>query len=294
MNDIMQSEIQYCNHCGSANKKSSVQCSECEKKIHTSYRPFYDFLKKHTKESLADTVKDTVFSYIKNFLLSHIYGTVLTVTIVATTVSAVSAATPYIEKVSEPKTAVTQTASGQQPEEELPIAQPLTEDDLYDFRHLSSNYDAFVDLRRSSDGYWDQSVSYYGSASEMYAENNIEGFNYGGVHEMISNPIAMHMLDVDPNFVDYEYSHIYSDRYSDDASAVTGETCTSAIAKTLLNDGYRVAECNYVLSEAEGEYSYDTHTGSNVVKKLVYKIVYVEHEGEWYIVEDRLIERKNV
>lgn len=292
MNDILQSEIQYCNHCGAANKKSSVQCSECEKKIHTSYRPFYDFLKKHTKESLADTVKDTVFSYIKNFLLSHIYGTVLTVTIVATAVSAASATTPYIEKVSEPKTAVAVNTPNQE-EEALPPAEPLDGDDLYAFYHLACNYDGFVDARRTSDAYWADGV-YYGSAGEMYAENNIPGFSFGGVHEMISNPITMHMLDVDPNYADYEYSHVFSDRYTDESSAVTGNDCTSEIAKTLLKEGYRVAECNYVLSEAEGEYSYDTHTGSNVVKKLVYKFVFVEHEGEWFIVEDRLIQRKNV
>lgn len=294
MSNVQLDEVQYCNHCGGANKKSAVQCAECEKKIHTEYRPFYDFLKKHTKEELTDAVTDTIFSYIKNFLLSHIYGTVLSVTIVATTMSAVYGAAPHIEKITETKTSVTQTTLGQQEEEEVQTAQPLTEDDLYDLSHLATNYDAFVDLRRSSEGYWDQSVSYYGSASEMYAENNIDGFNYGGVHEMISNPIPMHMLDVDPNFVDYEYSHIYSDRYSDESSAVTGEACTSAVAKALLNDGYRVAECNYVLSESEGEYSYDTHTGAHIVKKLVYKIVYVEHDGEWYIVEDRLIERVNV
>ena len=135
---------------------------------------------------------------------------------------------------------------------------------------------------------------YYGAPAEMYAETNIENFPYVGVHEMVSNAIPMYMLDEDPNFADMDYSHVYSDRYSDNSSAVTGAACTSELAKKLHEDGYRVAECNYVLCEAEGEYSYETHTGSNVVKKLVYKFVYVEHEGEWYIAEDRLIHRQNV
>ncbi len=290
MNKFTNEEMQYCTYCGTINKKSAVECTECGKKIRGEYKPFYDFLKKHTKEELSGSVTDTLFSCLKQFLLSHVYGVALSVTVIAAAASTVYAAQPHVKKVTEMKRI--QTALPVQ--EEVQPQTPITADDLYDFYHLAGNYDAFTDGLRASEPYWAQDVRYYNSADEMYAENNIDGFSYGGVHEMIANPITMHMLDVDPAYEDSPYSHVYTDRYLDNASAVEGEACTTAIAKALLADGYRVAECNYVLCEAEGEYDFETHTGSNVVKKLVYKFVYVEHEGEWYIVEDRLIERVNV
>lgn len=289
MNNFSEEEMHYCTYCGAIQKKSQVNCTECEKKIRGEYRPFYDFVKKHTKDDISGTVKDAFFVYLKKFLMSHVYGIALSVTVVAATVSTVAAAQPHIEKIPANYT-VTPVAV----QEEKPAFGPITEDDLYAFYHLAGNLDCFADNNRASDSYWATDMVYYGAPAEMYAETNIENFPYVGVHEMVSNAIPMYMLDEDPNFADMDYSHVYSDRYSDNSSAVTGAACTSELAKKLHEDGYRVAECNYVLCEAEGEYSYETHTGSNVVKKLVYKFVYVEHEGEWYIAEDRLIHRQNV
>ncbi len=289
MSQFINDEMQYCTYCGAIQKKSQVNCTECERKIRGEYRPFYDFIKKHVKDEVADTVKDTFFFYLKKYLLSHIYGIALSVTVVAATVSTVAAIEPHVQKLSP-----VQTETVTSVQEETPAHGPLTEEDVYDFYHLAGNLDCFADDLRASQSYWATDMVYYDSPSEMYAETIIEGFPYRGVHEMVSNPIPMYMLDEDPAYMDMEYSHVYSDRYCDASSAVTGTACTSELAKKLHEEGYRVAECNYVLCEAEGEYSYESHTGSNVVKKLVYKFVYVEHEGEWYIAEDRLVERINV
>lgn len=298
MNNYNDENIIYCNHCGSANKRSAVVCAECDKDIHTKYRPFYDFLKKHTGDELKGTLTDSLFSCIKNFLFSHLYGVSLSVMIVASSVSAIYAAEPHIDKVSDVKTAPVQTAVNApvQSEEEPEPTPPLGEDDFYDFDHLLSNYDAFADMLRPSEAYWDTSAGEYGSASELYAENNIDGFSYGGVHELISNPIPMYSIDTDPALSDVSdtYADLFSDRYVDTSSAVQGENCSSNVAKSLLDDGYRVAECNYVLCEAAGDYDYSTHSGAGFEKKLVYRFVFVEHEGKWYIADDRLIQRINV
>ena len=95
------SEIYYCTHCGAANKKSAVECVECEKKIISKYRPFYDFLKNHTKEEGKDTAVNTVLGIIYRFLISHIYGIVLTVSIVAAGVVTVQGFNSHIKDVSE-------------------------------------------------------------------------------------------------------------------------------------------------------------------------------------------------
>lgn len=297
MNTYKDEEIIYCNHCGSADKRSAVVCTECGKNIHIKYRPFYDFLKKHTGDEIKGTLTDSLFSYIKNFLFSHLYGVSLSVMIVASSVSAIYAAEPHIEKVTEIKKAPVQTVVSAPAEvEEVEPPKPLSEDDFYYFNHLLSNYDAFADMLRSSESYWDTSAGEYGSASELYAENNIDGFSYGGVHELISNPISMYSIDGDPALSDINdiYSDYFSDRYLDTSSALQGEGCSSSVAKALFDDGYRVAECNYVLCEAAGDYDYNSHSGSGYEKKLVYRFVFVENDGNWYIADDRLINRVNM
>ncbi len=295
MSDLHMNEIKYCTHCGSANKASAVICCECERKIINSYRPFYDFLKKHTKDDISGKITDTLFSCLKRFLMSHIYGALLSVTIVAAAVSTVYGIEPHIERISEvgndivaSDVTVNEVVEAEPSTEE----KTLTEDDLYSFEHLTSNYDMFVDAMRTSESYWDTAQGEYGSVAELYAENNIVGFSYGGVHEMIGDPISMPDFYTDSRLDELPSVYYASDRYSDTATAVSGESCTTEIAKKLLDDGYRVAECNYVLIEYAGEtdYDFESHSGEGFMEKLVYKMVYVEHDGKWYIADDRLIE----
>ena len=99
MNKFQNEEVYYCTHCGASNKKSATECIECEKKIISKYRPFYDFLKKHTKEETTDKAVDTVFTLIRKFLLSHIYGIMLSVSIIAAGVAMVYGSTSYIKEV---------------------------------------------------------------------------------------------------------------------------------------------------------------------------------------------------
>ena len=289
MNTLHTEEIQYCNMCGAANKKSEVICTECQKPVRIKYKPFYDFLKKHTKDELSGAISDNIFSYIKNFLMSHIYGVALSVTVVTTAVSAVATYQPHIEKVTQAKTS--SSAAVQTEEESDKINNALTEDDFYSFNSLMCNYDSYVDELRSSDAYWGV-ADYYNNVGEMYAENNIPSFGYGGVHEMISNPINFHMLDADPAYIQRveEMTNFVGDRKSDNSSAVSGENCTSAIAKRLYEDGYEVAECNYVMVESAGM----SDDNLLISKKLVYKFVFVKYEGTWYIVEDRLVQRDGI
>lgn len=285
----MDNEVYYCTHCGAANKKSAVECSECEKKIISKYRPFYDFLIKHTKDEASGAAVDSIFSLIQKFLLSHVYGIALSVSIVASAVAAVQVSQPYIQKVDVPVSVSVSSEQDSIEEEQAEQSFELTEDDLYDFEHLAGNYDAFADNLRSEDSrYWD-GEAYYSNASEMYAETNIPGFSYGGVHELIANPISIGWNNIPEQGFAYQYISRYT------ASAVTGEACTTDLAKKLVSDGYRVAECDYIMLVGSSEdENHDTLSGPGDNARLKYRFVFVEHEGKWYIAEDRLTERFNV
>ncbi len=280
MNSVTVKETVYCSYCGSANKKSAVKCEQCEKVIAGKYRPFYDFLKNHIKDDLKDQLTESVFSYIKNFLLSQSYGVILSVFIVAGGVSVAYGATPYIEKI--PEVVVTKPVV----EEEPRTIEPFTDDDWqYGVMHISSCYDSFADDVRTSERYWDPG-NYYDSADELYAENNIPGYSYSGTHEMLSNPISISGWDD-------RHDRVVA-RYADKASLKTGGGFASPLAQTLHNENYTVCEFNYVLRSGSGDYDYETDTGGIIEEELVYRMVLVKYDDNWYLAEDTLLSRYGI
>ena len=147
--------------------------------------------------------------------------------------------------------------------------------------------------RNTNESYWEDPD--YASPDEMYAQNNIEGFNYQGAHDIISNPLPIRWLDSDPAYEEYNY--FPQNRYVDFDTLLTGEACTSDMAAKLCSDGYKVAQVDYVLKSGvgiTGEADFETWEGITTIQKLVYRFVFVEHEGTWYIFEDRLVERQNL
>jgi hypothetical protein len=291
MQKTLAEEIYYCTHCGAANKKSAVECCECEKKITSKYRPFYDFLKKHTKEETSGVAVDTVFGIVRRFLLSHIYGILLSVTIVVAGVSMVYGSVSHIKEVTKAPVANVSTTNAA--EEKPKITFEVSEDDKNALKHLATSCDSFADrLRDVEEMYWEECD--YGTPDEMYARTNIPNFGYDGAHDMISNPLPIRWLDYDEYYLDM-YNSFHQDR--DIENILTGEECTADLALKLCADGYKVAQADYVMKSGvgmRGEANHKTWEGITTIQKLVYRFVFVEHEGTWYIVEDRLIERQGL
>ena len=281
--------IYYCTHCGAANKKSAVECTECEKKIATKYRPFYDFLKKHTKEDATGTAVDTVFGFVQNFLLSHVYGIVLSVTIVAAGIATVYADASYIKEVNKPPVQKVQEKTVEIPKPDPGLHDmEFTGDDEYYLLYLMSNYDGHADDKRISERYWEGKHEYVKDPKDIYAQTKIAGYNFGGVHELIDNPVNI-QSDTPGHGGSYQGA-----RYVDNTSIVVNENCTTDIAKKIYDAGYRVCEANYVLRIVDrNNYNYDTEIGT-VYKELVYRTVFLGDGKKWYIADDRLIKRLNV
>ena len=275
-------DIQYCTHCGAVNQKSATVCQNCEKKILTTYKPFYEFLKRHIKSDLQDKVTDSVYSVLKHYRLSHLYGIVLTISIIATGTAFAVNTTPYIKTVTEyAPSAALQTA---QPTEAPIEPATVSEDTMQWLTHVVVSYDGFADSSRDYDRYWELSDE-YGSVEELYAENAIAGYEYAGVHELISNPIVVGRL-VDES----EASHIYYNRYLDENTLAVGAGVRSALGQKLHADGYNVIECDYVLAAHTEEYDFENPT-RNTMERVVYRMVFVEGNERWYLAEDRLTER---
>ena len=282
-------EICYCSECGSANKKSAVVCENCESKINRGHSAFFYYLKSHIKDEFKDRAVDKIYSIIKNYLLSHIYGTVLTVSVITVAASALAVNyQPHIETVTEKRVAIQTVA---ETEEKEPFV--FDEDDMAYLHHVATCYDSFADYLRDFDRYWDAD-DYYPSVASLYAEGNVDGYTYSGVHELYNNPIVIGKTTAEFGSGDFNDT-----RFLVDETVVSGENLKTEFGKKLQAEGFEVAEGDYYMVVYDrpvnwDNWSFETIPPSDTSEKLVYHMVFVQQDDVWYLAEDRLIERAGV
>ncbi len=91
----------YCVYCGTINNKKDIECKKCNKKLNPKDNLFIDYLKEHIKDDIKGNFEDKTFDIIKKFIISHLYGTTFTATLIFTVVSGliISNIDNYIEEV---------------------------------------------------------------------------------------------------------------------------------------------------------------------------------------------------
>lgn len=75
----------YCVYCGEKNNIKDLKCKKCKKKLNPKENMLLDYIKDHIK----DDVEGNIFDIIKKFIISHLYGTFLTATLIFTIVSGI-------------------------------------------------------------------------------------------------------------------------------------------------------------------------------------------------------------
>ncbi len=287
-------DIQYCTNCGSVNKKSDVICDDCGKKIIVHHRPFWDFMKKHTKTGVKEKLKSEIFEVLKNFLYRHLYGTVVSFLVAAIVTTGIVTSTPYIKKVSDfPK--------------ELSLKQTEKHIELTGDVHNSLKYSVMVYDAKVSAGsvYVKESFSWdepekYADASELFAENNIEGYTWRGRHDMYPSPVDIEFGE--DMMWEYSSGELRPTEYRDwvESTIVTGANVTSEFGKELYKNGYDVAEGYYYIMMFYNLFEYDHNAPppleKNPYKLLKYRILLTKKAdgNSWYIAEDILEERKGM
>lgn len=81
----------YCIFCGEKNDAHEQTCSACGAPLYPTESMLADYLRNEAKDQLKDKAAETVFDKIKAFLLSHLYGIALTVSVIFTAASAMQA-----------------------------------------------------------------------------------------------------------------------------------------------------------------------------------------------------------
>ncbi len=88
MKNIKDNTI-YCVYCGKENKIESKKCSKCKKELDPKNRPFRDYIMDSIKDKVSGDIEDNLFSLITNFIKTHLYGFVLTCSVIISAVSVV-------------------------------------------------------------------------------------------------------------------------------------------------------------------------------------------------------------
>ena len=296
MEFVKETEIQYCTSCGAANKKSAVICVECKKKIILRHRPVVDFLKKRVRGKATGEITEKLFDIIKNFLFNHLYGIVLTVSVVSTATVAVITSTPYIEEVTEQpfeKVAVLQTMEGVETTEatEKVENEPDVDPEYADWCEMHaivvmSEYIDYSDYTVwAHDGYTLSPDNV--SLDEIYAERAIPGFNHQGAHEMMTVRVPL------GKYHNGNSSKLGTTEVQGcvDGSYKFGKNVASSLGQTLYAEGYEVMECNYAISLYEGNDA-DGTRGETPVEKEEFRVLFVRNgNNSWCIAEEILVDR---
>lgn len=88
----MKNNKQYCIFCGEENKVESKKCTNCKKTLNPK-SDLYEYLKNNIKEEFQNKVTDKFTSVIINYIKSHLYGAILSLSILLTATSGVIVAT---------------------------------------------------------------------------------------------------------------------------------------------------------------------------------------------------------
>ena len=85
----------YCVKCGAKVTADTAVCPTCRQKLPAKDRLLLHFLWEHTKDKIKGDIEDSVFEAIKNFLLSHLYGLVVGLSLIV--VAAVAIFNPAVD-----------------------------------------------------------------------------------------------------------------------------------------------------------------------------------------------------
>ena len=97
--ESMPSKECHCNRCGARIAEGDARCAVCGKKQQVKNTLLLDFLIAHTKDDITGKITDSIYEAVKNFLLSHLFGVVVSLSLVTAVGVTVYASEPYIERV---------------------------------------------------------------------------------------------------------------------------------------------------------------------------------------------------
>lgn len=265
--------IIYCSYCSYANEHAPI-CGDCGRNIYAKRSPFLHFLVKHTKDKFKSELEDNAFDIIYKFVLSHLYGIIMLVTISISAVTFLNGQSvpSHIVKVSGGVNAV--------PGHSGPVITVLRDEEYKEIRELCSEYTSISDKKLGVPYIIDDS----GSPAAYLAENTGK-FPYIGEHHIMESGLA--------TVLSWGVEGNRPGSWSDSGPLLVNEQLTNQLAITLRDAGYRVTENikdykGYNNCDPEKLRRGEVPDPPDFARHVQY--VYVEIDGKWYIAEDLIFE----
>ena len=241
---------QFCIWCGNEIKPGSKFCPKCGKQQTDEENQLIDWLIAHTKDKLKGDAESSLFDAIKNFILSHLYGTLMSIAIVAAVGVTVYANEPYIEKYSDADA-------------------PVYSTDVLDNSYSQTNELGISEIRTICNDYLSViSNENNNPADGRYGFAPPAGFKFSGKYDVV----------YDEKFVSDDTFYL-----RDLTSKVITESkdFTLEISKQMHTGGYNVAE--YI----KEQYLEDAASAEKVyTRQLTFSVV--EVNDHLYIAESRI------
>lgn len=102
----MTAERLFCTHCGAENRAEDKLCAKCGKELNGKENLFRDFLTDHIKDKIKGKIGDGIFDALKGWLLSHLYGCLVTVSLIAVIGTGIAAVTSAPARVKQRPVAI--------------------------------------------------------------------------------------------------------------------------------------------------------------------------------------------
>lgn len=248
----------YCVKCGAKVAADATACPTCRQKLPAKDRLLLDFLWEHTKDKIKGDIEDSVFETVKNFLLSHLYGLVVGLSLIV--VAAVAIFNPPVDAHIRRVDSIEQIYADEQNQ----TAYRLTEQDKMEIAECMTSYVVSLDNAKFMAG---NDAYLYIISDELFESMNSD------------TPLELYY-----NYYNDEvrFPYIRADEEPRN-KAVTVDFTTEEKTEnmTILRGmGYEVAAATVTHSFYAAAVDPDTPIGS-----ADYLVTFAKENGKWLIVE---------
>lgn len=260
----------YCVWCGCKHVKKTEKCMACGKKLDPKDRLLVDFLVEHTKDKFKGDLEDSLYEAIKNYLLSHLYGVVVTIAIVGAVTAAAAAPKPdaHIQPVEQPPVIIAAEQETTAPVADEPAVEyyQLTEQDKAEALNQLVNFAVDLEWEGMTAG---THVYIYFISEELEIE-----LGYDSLTHMYADRL---------DEVVYPFAPVTKGELVPDYSTWTTVPSTVHMQQ-LMDMGYPVAslEVAYTIYEEHRQPDYSEY---ELLGTSEYLITFAQEEGQWLMVE---------
>ena len=204
-----EKKIKYCTYCGTKCTDEMAICPNCQKYLDPKEHLFVEYLISKTKDKYKGDLEDSIIDAIINFIKSHLYGFILTISIVSVAFTGVVSGDGYIKRVTK------------EPGSEIIEVKPHYSNDQKDIIEVVDDYFYYA---RNIDKKANAQEKLKALMSPILTTEVMPGYPVTSTHE------AVEVDGVDS--ASYQYAFVDSDI----------DHPTTIISAEYMAKGYRVAE----------------------------------------------------